>query len=302
MTRAMVYRFGTSQRPCISNTMPTITTTTTPASTTTTVHAACTTITITSDAGVTTTTIASIPAGRDQRTAVARSPDPAARSRWFARLHPRHWLPRRRASPYHAPVAGHDEREPLASTTRMSATEPPPPASTPTLQPERELMMPTPVVSTSQEASRADAPPQGENTRIQPPGDTMVFLWREACAEYEQDTGHDLLTLNPTRFSSKDGILSFIHSKEDAFDQYRRAGPQKLRACLLPVVEVLGKLCEPVGGAVSIVGIPIRLCSHSVLISCRPSLPQATSSPRLVYLFRFVVYALIDAQVVSQLI
>ncbi|KAL1753667.1 hypothetical protein FB107DRAFT_217306, partial [Schizophyllum commune] len=116
--------------------------------------------------------------------------------------------------------------------------------------------MPTPVVSASQEASRADAPPQGENTRIQPPGDTMVFLWREACAKYEQDTGHDLLTLNPAHLSSKDGILSFIHSKEDAFDQYRCAGPQKLRACLLPVVEVLGKLCEPVGGAVSIAFAP----------------------------------------------
>ena len=70
--------------------------------------------------------------------------------------------------------------------------------------------------------------------------------------KYQQTAGVDI-SVEGILFTSKADILVYLQDREEQFRRFRDDGPKWLRDRLLPVVNILEKLCVPIGEGLSTV-------------------------------------------------
>ncbi|KAL1753653.1 hypothetical protein FB107DRAFT_249996 [Schizophyllum commune] len=168
--------------------------------------------------------------------------------------------------------------EPNASAPATFSSAPA--SSVPPLSEQRELSSSSVTVEAAQISPQPTAPPMAiispamaEQSSRTPPqntcagfeiqmegtysGNSISQIWEEAVENYQQTAGVDI-SVEGILFTSKADILIYLQDREEQFRRFRDDGPKWLRDRMLPVVNILEKLCVPIGEGLSTVFPPSK--------------------------------------------
>ncbi|KAL1673999.1 hypothetical protein EV122DRAFT_221525 [Schizophyllum commune] len=122
------------------------------------------------------------------------------------------------------------------------------PTHSPSIIESLSVLEPDPVVARAQSApsSIASGPPHEPVV-----DDPVARLWEAAVKKYNASAGVDHSYDGALLFSNKADIDDYVRDQEAQFKKFRDDGPQFLRERLLPVADVLGKLCDGIGNSLA---------------------------------------------------
>ena len=152
------------------------------------------------------------------------------------------------------------------------------PTHSPPIIDSLSVLEPDPVVARAQSApsSIASGPPHEPVV-----DDPVARLWEAAVKKYNASAGVGHSSDGALLFSNKADIDDYVRDQEAQFKKFRDDGPQFLRERLLPVANVLGKLCDGIGNSLAPVGLVVYLAAVGPdFVDRRRSLPVQSSSRR----------------------